>query len=179
MPDPVVVRELVVITRRGHAWVTFLAVVGILLAIAGGVAVFAGAPPEVEPWKWPMVGAGLALIAAAIAKHYTRRRKLTITRVADRYLLAVVEENVEIELPVRCSGAQLTTHVNGVPLHTVFLKAIDVRGRGVLFQETRGAAHGRVGEWFAESEQTGPLPTFETSRVGMIVELRDLMQDPC
>lgn len=173
MPAPVVEHELTVVTGRGQGLVVFIAVIGLLLAVGGGVAVVKGAPPEIEAWKWPMTVAGGVLLVVAYLVHRTRHRRMVFTREGDRRFAAIPDENVLLELPVTMSGSQLTIRTNGIPMYTVFLKVIDVHGRAVVFKETRGAIHGAVDHWYAATESTTPAKLFETTSANMILDLRE------
>jgi hypothetical protein len=181
LPAPEVVRTFDVSTKRGGGMVVFLGVIAIFALVAGGVTMFAGAPPGIEPWMWPMIGVGVAALVGAFVRHRYRRRKLVVTRIGDRHLLAIADESVELEFPLRMSGSQFTEKLNRVPLYHVFLKLSDARGHGLLLHETRGAIYGAQESWFKEVDDKTPSVTFETGKAHMIAEIRDLVAElsPC
>src|SRR5688572_1284807 len=102
MPGPESLHEFSVSTRRGHALV-----IACLLLVAGGVTIFMGAPPAIEPWGWPMIGVGAVALVAAFAVHRTRRRVLRIVRDGDTHRLIVERERIRLEFPLGISGDQM------------------------------------------------------------------------
>lgn len=177
LPDPVVVRTFNVSTKRGGGMVVFLGVIAIFALVAGGVTMFAGAPPGIEPWMWPMIGLGVVTLIGAFVRHRYRRRKLVVTRIGDRHLLTIAEESVELEFPLRMSGSQFTEKLNRLPMYHVFLKLSDARGHGLVLHETRGAIYGAQENWFAEVDDKTPAVTFEIGTAHMIAEIRDVVAE--
>lgn len=162
-----------VITRRGHALVVLLGVIAMLLLVAAGVTFFIGAPPEVEPWKWPMTGVGAAALVGAGVRHAFRRRRLTIVATGGQHHLVIDGEPVRLAFPLGISGGQMTTHVKRIPMYEVWLKLVDASGTtGVFLNETRGAACGPQADWLTNTDKTVPCERFEAGRVGMLEELR-------
>jgi hypothetical protein len=139
--------------------------------VAAGVTVFAGAPPEIEGWKWPMTAVGLVALVATFVRHRMRRRILRIVHGPDGHHLIVDGEDVRLEFPLRISGDQHTNSVNGVPIYEVWLKLVDARS-GVLFTETRGTIHGPEDDWLSNLDSTPASVRFEAGAVGMLANLR-------
>src|SRR5688572_24283701 len=92
--------ELPVSTRRGHALVVALAVVGIILLVAAGVTIFAGAPPEIEGTEWPMTAIGSLALAGALVRHRLRRRRLAIVTDGEQHYLIIDRERVRLAFPL-------------------------------------------------------------------------------
>ena len=121
IPSAETLHDFPVSTRRGHAQVVLLGVVAMLLLVAAGVTIFAGAPPEIEGWKWPMTVVGACALVGAIVVHGRRRRRLTIVRTGEQHHLVIDREHVRLEFPLGVSGDQMTSRVNRLPLYEVWL----------------------------------------------------------
>ena len=172
-PAAETVREFPISTRRGHGLVVALGVVAILLVVAAGVSIFAGAPPPLEPWTWPMAAGGIVALVAAVVVHRGRRRTMAIVRTGDLHHLVVEAENVRIEFPLAVTGDQMTTSIRGIPMYHVWLKLVDASGQaGVFLEEVRGAIHGPQRDWLTGIDRTVACDRFESGRVGMLAELR-------
>jgi hypothetical protein len=169
------IHEFAVSTRRGHGLVVTLGVVACILLVAAGVTVFMGAPPEIEPWGWPMAGVGAVALAGAFARHRMRRRTLRIVHGPDGHHLLIEHEDVRLAFPLKISGAQNKNDVNGIPMYEVWLALADAR-TGILLLETRGAIHGPQAGWLNNLESGVARTRFESGAVGMLAELRGAVE---
>jgi hypothetical protein len=167
--------EFGVSTRRGHALVVTLGVVACILLVAGGVTMFMGAPPQIEPWMWPMIGAGVAALAGAFALHRTRRRTLRIVHGPDGHHLLIDREDIRLAFPLKVSGDQFTNHVNGIPMYEVWLALADSR-TGIALTETRGAIHGAQANWLSNMEGGVARTRFDVGGTGMLAKLRAVVE---
>jgi hypothetical protein len=167
--------EFPVCTRRGHALVVTLGVVACIVLVAAGVTIFAGAPPEIEGWKWPMTAVGLVALVATFVVHRGRRRLLRIVHGPDGHHLIVDREDVRLEFPLRITGEQHTNSVNGIPMYEVWLKLGDAR-TGVFFTETRGTIHGPEDDWLSNMDASPAPVRFESGAVGMLAKLRAVVE---
>jgi hypothetical protein len=159
-------------TRRGHGVVVLLAVIAILLLVAGAVSIFMGAPPAIDAWKWPMIIVGAVALAGALVRHRYRRRELAITRTGEQHYLVCEAEQLRLTFPLGFSGDQMTNRVNRVPMYEVWLKLVDANGRGGVFlSETRGAIYGPQSDWLTGIDNRVPCERFEAGKVGMLAEL--------
>jgi hypothetical protein len=164
-------------TRRGHALVVFLGVVGCIALVVWGVNTFAGAPDAIMKWTWPSFGIGLAALALAFVRHRARRRQLRISKVGDRYYLNVFGERVDLEFPLTMSGDQVENRINGMPMYEVWLKLVAGTGRGIFLVETRGTIHGPQHGWLAGIDPAGTCERFEAGKVGQLAKLRAVVDD--
>ena len=173
IPSSETLHDFPVSTRRGHALVVTLGVIAMFLLVAAAVTIFAGAPPAIEGWKWPMTAAGALALVGAIVLHQLRRRRLLIVRTGDVLHLIVEREEVRLAFPLAISGDQMTTRVNGIPMYEVWLKLVDAsHQRGIFLGETRGAIHGAQEDWLTGIDKTVACDRFEVGRVGLLAELR-------
>ena len=170
-----VLHEFAVSTRRGHALVVTLGVVACILLVAAGVTMFAGAPPQIEGWMWPMAGAGAAALAGAFAVHRTRRRRLRIVHGPDGHHLLIDREDLRLAFPLKVSGEQFTNHVNGIPMYEVWLALADAR-TGIVITETRGAIHGAQANWLSNMERGIARTRFDAGGTGMLAQLRAIVE---
>ena len=158
-------------TRRGHGLVVFLGTMAMLLLVAG-VVTFFGAPPEIMPWKWPMMIAGAVFLVGAFVRHSQRRRTLEITKSGDQHFLICATEDVRLTFPLSFSGDQMTQRIKGIPMYEVWLKLVDAFGRGGVFlQETRGAIHGAQKDWLTGIDKAVACERFEAGSVGQLAEI--------
>jgi len=165
-----------VYTSKGGTTVGILLAISIIFLVMLGVSVFAGAPPEIEPYVWTFgVGAGVFAVPGVIV-WMKRKRKLHVVR-DRRSTRLVVPNETELTFPLTASGSQYTEHMRGVPIYHVYLKLIDVEGRGILFKETRGAIHGPVRDWFATVDQTVRATSYDVSSAGDAARIRDFVAD--
>ena len=149
----------------------------LICLVAYVVTIFAGAPPEIEAWKWTMPAGAAAFALPAYLLHRSRRRRLRITRHGDAIKLAVPEAALELDFPLECRGTQFIMRVNRVPMHEVFLQLVDGKRRGVVLHETRGAIHGPERNWFKETlDRTVPSQQFDVSGAGTLAEVRDWVE---
>jgi hypothetical protein len=173
IPGSETVHDFPVSTRRGHALVVALGVIAMLLLVAAGVTFFAGAPPAIESWKWPMAIVGAVALAGAFVRHRLRRRRLRIVRTGDRHELVIDAEHTRLVFPLGISGDQMKSMVNHVPIYEVWLKLVDANGAtGIFLNETRGAIYGPQQGWLTGIDRTVACDRFEAGRVGMLEELR-------
>ena len=165
-------------TRRGHALVVALAVIGIIILVAAGVTIFTGAPPPIDEYGWPMAGVGALFLGGGIVRHVYRRRRLRIVRTDTGHHLVVDRERVRLEFPIDMQGTQLENNINGIPTWEVWFRIVDANRRGIFLTETRGAIHGPQDDWWVDNldRASGDFTRFEAGRVGMLAKLRDAIE---
>lgn len=176
-PAPEIVERFPVVTRRGHALVVLLVVIAVLVGCAAFVTLFMGAPPGVEPWKWPMTAVTGAALVGAFIRHRFRRRELTIVRTGDQHHLEIAREHVRLAFPLGISGDQMTTRAGRIPIYEVFLKLVAAdRKTGIFLTETRGAIHGAQKDWLTGVDRSVACDRFESGRLGVLAELRGVVE---
>lgn len=177
-PKEEVLETLSISTTKGGGTLGFLIAMSLMFLVVLGVSVFAGAPPEIEPWIWTFpVGAVLFAIPAAWLWQ-KRKRTLQFVRAGEKRKL-VVPGMVELTFPLALSGSQMTVHLRGVPMYHVYLKLRDEQGRAIFFQEIRGAIHGAQPGWFEKIDATPSMPaaSFDVNAKGDIARIRSRVEE--
>lgn len=173
-PPPVeTLHQLAVWTAKGRHWVGLLFAFSLIAAVTLVVTLVAGAPREVEGTE-PIMAVGVALFGFAGFMVHRRRRRITrVVRQGEELFLVVDGADVRLPFPLALRGAQVTMHLNGVPVREVYLQCIAPDGRAVVFHETRGAIHGERPNWFSNGvDRTRPGPELDVGGATALGVLR-------
>jgi hypothetical protein len=162
-------------TAKGATATGVLLGTAIVFGVAYGVSLFAGAPPAIEPYVWTFALVAVASALPALWLWRRRRRQLRLVRAGTTVKLVVPRE-VEVTFPLALSGTQVTVTMRGVPVHHVYLKLVDARGRAILFEEVRGAIHGALSDWFATIDPA-PAAAYEVGHKGQAAILRARVEE--
>jgi hypothetical protein len=165
-----------VYTSKGGTTVGLLMAMSIVFLVMLGVSVFAGAPPEIEPYIWTFGVGAVAFAIPSVIVWIKRKRVMRVVR-DRRGVRLVVPGETELTFPLTATGSQYTEHMRGVPIYHVFLKLVDGDGRGIVFKETRGAIHGPQRQWFEKVDQTARATSYDVSSAGDAARIRDFVAD--